>query len=311
MPATTPDLGPPERRLLGIGFRCMAATSFAVMNAGLKLASDHGVSVPELVFYRSLGALPLVTLWVLLGPGIAALHTQKPMAHLTRSIIGLISLLLTFSALSWLPLAEATTLAYSAPVVATILSAILLREAVGRRRWAAVLLGFSGMILVMRPGASGSALPLIGIAFGVAAAFGQSAVMITLRQIGRTENTAGIVFWFTGFTTLATACALPHFGHWHEARIMALLLGAGLFGGLGQLAMTASLRFAPVSVVVPFDYLQMLWAALLGWGLFGTAPASTMIGGAILIAASGIYTAYRESVRGREAAEARLMPEGG
>jgi len=63
--------------------------------------------------------------------------------------------------------------------------------------------------------------------------------------------------------------------------------------------------------VVPFDYLQMLWAALIGWGLFGTAPASTMIGGAVLIAASGIYTAYRERVRGREAAEARLMPEGG
>jgi drug/metabolite transporter (DMT)-like permease len=310
MAASVTVLPPPERRLLGIGFRCMAATAFAVMNAGLKIASNRGVSVPELVFYRSLGALPLVSLWVLLGPGIGALRTRNPMAHLTRSAIGLVSLTLTFAALSWLPIAEATTLAYSAPVVATLLSALVLREAIGPRRWTAVLIAFAGMVLVMRPGGSGAALPAIGIAFGVAAAFGQSAVMITLRQIGRTENTVGIVFWFTTFTTLAAALTLPFFGHLHASGTMALLLGAGLFGGIGQLAMTASLRFAPVSVVVPFDYLQMLWAALIGWGLFGAAPASTMLAGAALIAASGIYTAYRERLRGREPSEARAMPEG-
>jgi drug/metabolite transporter (DMT)-like permease len=298
----------PDRRLLGIGLRCTAATSFAAMNAGLKIAINHGVSVPELAFYRSFGALPLVATWILAGPGITALRTRNPIAHLTRSIIGLIALVLTFSALSWLPLAEATTLSYSAPVGATILSGLFLGETIGPRRWSAVLVGFVGMVLVMRPGAT--ALPTIGIALGVAAALGQSVVMVTLRHMGRTENTAAIVFWFTSFTTLATALALPFYAHWHGAGVMVVLIGVGLLGGVGQLTMTASLRFAPVSVVVPFDYLQMAWAALIGWGLFGDAPASTMLGGAALIAASGIYTAYRESVNGREVNEARVMPEG-
>lgn len=306
--ATTLSL-PAERRLLGIAFRCAAATSFAVMNAGLKVASLRGVTVPELVFYRSAGALPLVSLWVLLGPGVNALKTRNPMAHLIRSGIGLVSLSLTFAALSWLPIAEATTLAYSAPIGATLLSALLLGERIGTRRWSAVLVGFAGMVLVMRPGASGNALPAIGIAFGVAAAIGQSFVMVTLRQIGRTENTMGIVFWFTLFTTLAAGLTMPFLGHRHDGQTLALLLGAGLFGGLGQLAMTASLRFAPVAVVVPYDYLQMLWAALIGWAIFADPPASTLFAGAALIAASGIYTAYRESVLGRQPSEAQAMPE--
>jgi drug/metabolite transporter (DMT)-like permease len=298
---------PPERRLQGILLRSASATAFAGMAALLKAASERGVATPEMIFYRNGWALVVVVAWIALGPGWSAVRTANPWAHVTRSAIGLVSMLLTFGALAMLPLGEATTLTYAAPLIATILSGLVLGELIGRRRWAAVAVGFVGVALVAQPG--GKDLPLIGIATGIAAAFGQSAVMITIRQISRTEGTAAIVFWFTVMTTVAGAVLLIFFGRWHDPATMAMLAGAGLLGGFAQLAMTASLRFAPVSVVVPFDYLQIVWATLAGWLVFGSAPTLLMLGGAALICGSGLYTAYRERVRGREPTEARAMPE--
>lgn len=298
---------PPERRMFGIVLRCGAASAFALMGALLKAASEHGAGIVELVFYRSLGALPIVSGWVLMRGGIGAIATRQPLAHLTRSAIGLVSLLLTFATLSILPLAQATTLSYSAPITATILSAVVLREAVGARRALAVLVGFLGVVLVADP--FGARMPLLGIATGIGASFGQGAVMITLRQISRTESTSAIVFWFSLLTTLATGLTMPLFGMRHDPAVYALLIPAGMIGGVGQLAMTGSLRFAPVATVVPFDYLQIIWATAIGWIVFATPAPATLLAGAALIAGSGIYTALRERRRGIDPAQALATPE--
>jgi drug/metabolite transporter (DMT)-like permease len=303
-----PPEPPVERRLRGIVMRSASATAFAAMAVLLKAASERGVATPEMIFYRNAWALLVVGGWISLGPGWASIRTERPVAHLTRSGVGLMSMLLTFGALALLPLGEATTLTYAAPLVATILSGLVLGEAIGARRWAAVAIGFVGVALVAQP--EGRGIPAIGIAVGLAAAFGQSLVMITVRQISRTESTAAIVFWFSLFTTLAGLAMLPLFGHSHPLHVQAMLAGAGLLGGFGQLAMTASLRFSPVSVVVPFDYLQIMWATVAGWLLFATPPTPLMLAGAALICGSGLYTAYRERARGREPVEARAMPEG-
>ena len=295
-----------ERRLLGIALRASSATAFAGMSALLKAASEHGVTTPEMIFYRNAWALLVVGGWITVGPGWSAVRTRAPLAHLTRSVVGLLSMLLTFGALALLPLGEATTLTYAAPILATLLSGILLAEKIGVRRWCAVAVGFVGVLLVARPGDGVTGL---GLLVGIAAAVGQSAVMITIRQISRTEQTTAIVFWFTIFTTLAGAAMLPLFGHSHDLPTSGLLAGAGLLGGFAQLSMTASLRFAPVSVVVPLDYLQIVWGITIGWLVFLTPPTSLMLAGAALITASGIYTAYREHVRGRIPAEAGSMPE--
>ena len=297
---------PPERRLLGIALRAMSATSFGVMAAFLKAASQHGVSTFEMIFYRNIWALLVVGGWIALGPGWSAVRTRAPLAHLTRSTIGLISMLLTFGAVALLPLGEATTLTYAAPIVATLLSGLLLAERIGPRRWSAVAVGFVGVLLVARPG---EGITTLGLTVGIAAAFGQSAVMITVRQISRTEQTVAIVFWFTVFTMLAGLAMLPFFGHAHDLETYAILAGAGLLGGVGQLSMTSSLRFAPVSVVVPLDYLQIVWGIAIGWLVFLSPPTPLMLAGAALIAASGIYTAYREHVRGKIPSEAGSMPE--
>ena len=297
---------PPERRLLGIALRAISATAFGLMAAFLKAASERGVSTFEMIFYRNIWALLIVGGWVALGPGWSAVKTKAPLAHLTRSVIGLVSMLLTFGAVALLPLGEATTLTYAAPIVATLLSGLVLAERIGPRRWSAVAVGFVGVMLVARPGAG---ITSLGLAVGIGAAFGQSAVMITVRQISRTEQTVAIVFWFTVFTMLAGLAMLPFFGHAHDFETYAILAVAGLLGGIGQLSMTGSLRFAPVSVVVPLDYLQIVWGIAIGWLVFLSPPTPLMLAGAALIAASGIYTAWREHVRGKDPAEAGSMPE--
>ncbi|MDB5719794.1 MAG: family transporter, partial [Alphaproteobacteria bacterium] len=229
-------------------------------------------------------------------------RTERPLAHVWRAGVGLTTMLLSFTALDYLPLAEATTIGFAAPLFAVILSALVLKEKVGRHRWSAVVAGFVGVLLVMRP--HGAQLPPIGLGIALLAAFGSSVVIITIRQIGRTEGTQTIVLWFTLLSALGCATAMPWAGHAHDGRIWLILLAVGTCGGLGQILMTASLRFAPVSTVVPFDYVQLLWAVLLGWLIFATGTAPTTWTGAAIIVASGLYTVHREHMLGRERADA-------
>ncbi len=283
--------------LRGIMLRILAMLSFATMAALLKFAAERGVSAPEMIFYRAALGFPVIFLWVLSGPGMSSLRTKRPRAHLWRSIIGLASMLLTFEALVLLPLAEATTLNFTAPVFATILSWLVLRETVGWHRWAAVGVGFLGVLIVLRPGHSVESLPLIGVVIALMAAFGQAGVAITLRQLGDSEHVAATVFWFTVAGTLVGLVLLVFFGKTHDAVTYALLFAAATFGTVAQFFMTGSLRHAPVSVVMPFDYLQLFAAMLFGWLMFSTVPTLSTLAGAALIIGSGLYTVVRERQR--------------
>jgi drug/metabolite transporter (DMT)-like permease len=293
----------PQNRLLGIALRIGAATSFGFMAAMIKLGSEAGVSVPEMAFYRFAFGLPPLLAWIAWTRNFGAWRTRRPLAHLSRGAIGLGTMILAFSALTWLPLAESATIGFVAPLFSVILSALILREPVGRHRWSAVVLGLIGVLIVMRPG--GADLPAEGLALALLAALGVAAVTITIRQIGRTESTPTIVLWFTLFSMIATGALLPFVGQAHDGRTWAILAALGLFGGMGQLFLTSALRFAPVSVVVPFDYTQLLWAVLLGWAVWDTHPPSTTWAGAAVIVASGLYTLYREHKLGRE----KVRPE--
>jgi drug/metabolite transporter (DMT)-like permease len=292
-----------QNRLLGIGLRVGAATSFAFMGASIKLAAQHGVSLPETAFYRFAFGLPPLLVWIALTGSFGAWRTARPLAHLWRSTIGLTSMILAFSAVTLLPLAEATTLSFIAPLFSVALSALVLREQVGRYRWTAVAVGLAGVLVVMQPG--GTHLDALGLGLAVLAALGVAGVTITLRQIGRTERTPTIVLWFTVLSMLGTGIFLPWYGQAHDPATWAILLGLGLSGGVGQLFLTSSLRFAPVPVVVPFDYTQLLWAVLLGWLLWDTHPAATTWVGAAIIVGSGLYTLYREHKLGKDRARER------
>lgn len=289
---------PQQNRLLGIGLRLGATTCFGFMAAMIKLGYEAGVSTPELVFYRFAFGLPPLLAWIAWSGNFGAWRTRRPLAHVVRGALGLTTMVLAFTALSYLPLAEATTIGFAAPLFAVILSALVLKEDVGRHRWSAVAVGFLGVLIVMQP--QGGGLPAIGLAIAGLSALGVASVTITIRQIGRTESTQTTVLWFTGLSMLAVGALMPFFAEAHTLQVWTILLALGFFGGIAQLLLTAALRFAPVPVIVPFDYAQLLWAVLLGWIIWETRPpASTWIGAAVIIS-SGLYTLYREHKLGRE-----------
>ena len=295
----TATLSPPQQnRALGIGLRIGAATSFGLMAAMIKLGFQAGIAMPELVFYRFGFALPPLLAWMAATGNLGAWRTQRPFMHLGRAGLGLTSLSLGVGALGFLPLAEATTLGFVAPLFSVMLSALVLGEVVGRHRWSAVALGFTGVVIVMQPG--GTRLPAIGIALALLGALAVATATVTIRQMSRFERAPTIVFWFTVYSMAATALLLPFYGRAHAPHEWLILAGIGLAGGVAQLLLTGSLRFAPIATVVPFDYTQLLWAVLLGWWLWGTHPAPTSWLGAAIIVGSGLYTVYREHRLGRE-----------
>lgn len=284
-----------------MALRAAAAFSFSLMYALMKWAATlQPLSAGEMVFYRSLFGLPVVLLWVFgTGSGLAVISTRRPMVHVWRGALGVSGIFLIFQGLRLLPLADATTIGFTAPIFATLLSILLLKETVGRHRWTAVIVGFLGVLLMVRPGAAG-APPLIGVLFALGGAFVAASVTVTLRQLGKTETATAIVFWFFMACLIAGGVVTAIEGRTLDWTVLAILAAGGLAGGLAQILMTTSLRHAPVSALVPLDYLQLVGAVVLGWALLSDAPTMATLAGAALIAGSGLYTAWRERVLRRE-----------
>lgn len=287
-----------DRLFPAIGLRLLSALLFSVMNVGIKLAETHGAALGEILFFRQFGATLLVCAVVAGGPGFASLKTRRFGAHVVRCAVGLISMAFGFTALTLLPLAEATTIGFSMPIFATILGALVLGETTGWRRWSAVLAGFVGVVIVT--GAGGGAIPPLGAASGILAALLTATVSILLRQIGRTEQVMTTVFWFSFLSLLPLGLVLAFTTRAHPPLVWALLMGIGLVGGCAQLAMTGSLSRGAVSIVVPMDYSSLVWATLFGWLFFARLPVTATWIGAPIIIASGLYIVWREHVRRRE-----------
>jgi drug/metabolite transporter (DMT)-like permease len=281
-----------ENRLRALGLRLFSVTSFSAMGAIIKLASESGIRLPEIMFWRQFLALPVILLWIAVGPGFASLRTNLLPIHARRTVLGLMAMTCTFGALVLLPLAEATTFSFTVPIFATILAAIIFRERVGIHRWAAVLAGFAGVLIVLQPGQV--PIPLLGAAVGLAAAFMVGVTSLQIRALGRTEAAPTTVFWFTILSVPILILILPFVFTPHDPREWGYLAAIGTLGGMGQLGMTASLRYAPVSTVVVVDYSALIWSTLFGWTIWGHVPAQATWLGAPLIIASGLYIVWRE-----------------
>lgn len=293
--APGPTLQRSDQVLVGLGLRLLATALLATMAALVKLAETRGVSLAETMFFRQTFAVPIVVAWIAAGPGLRSIATKRIGAHVWRTAVGLVGMVFTFGTVLLLPLAEATTLQFTVPIFATILGALVLKEPTGWHRWGAVLVGFLGVLIVARPGTGH--FPLLGTVVGLTSALMVAIVSILLRQIGRTESASTTVFWFSVLSVPPLGVAYLFTFQPHDALTFVLLACIGVVGGLGQLAITASVRFAPVSAVVPMDYSSLVWGTLYGWLLFGALPGATTWIGAPIIIASGLYIVYREHRR--------------
>lgn len=290
----------PHRPFLAIGLRLIAVIGLSVMFVTVRLADARGVHVIESLFYRQALALPVVFAWIAATGGVGSIRTRRIGVHATRMVIGLSGMTLNFLSYILLPPAEAATIGFTMPIFGIILSALILHEVAGFHRWSAVLTGFIGVIIMIRP--DSGHFPPAGLAVAIAAALVTASVSLVLRELGRTENAGVIVFWFTLLSLPPLGVGMLFAGQAHDAVTWGLLLLIGVTGGIAQICLTGSLRWAPVPVVLPMDYSTIIWTTLLGWAIWGDWPMSTTWIGAALIIASGLYIAWREHVRARRVA---------
>lgn len=298
--------------VIGIALMSLAVTAFAVMSAFIK-AADR-VPAGEAMFFRSAAALLVVVVWLTVIRDLrSGIHTSNIRNHAVRGIVGSCAMGLGFAGLKYLPLPEVTAIRFLTPVLLVLLAALLLGERIRLVRISAVLLGLVGVIIITAPRFSGG----LGTAAGFGAALTlASAGLAALAQVfvklmAGSEKTAAIVFWFSVTSGTLSLLTLPFGWVWPTPAETALLIGAGLIGGTGQLLLTASYRFADAGVLAPFTYVSMLWSIVIGYVWFSEAPTVTMIAGASLIILAGIIIVYRERQIGQgKTAERKVEAKG-
>jgi len=282
---------------LGILLRVLAMALMAVLAAIVKACAERGVPVLEIIFFRNAFAFIPVMLYIWRTSGFGVLRTRRPGAHLTRSAVGLTGMICGFTAVSLLPLTQSTAISFSAPLFMVALSALILKEPVSLQRWLAVAVGFVGVLIMVHP--DPRQFVGVGVLFAIAAAIGAAGANIAIREISRTEPGPTIVFYFTLAGAAVGLASLPFGWVMPSPGVLGLLVAAGLIGGTGQLLLTEAIRRAPVAVVAPFDYTQLVWAGLIGFLVWGETPAMLTLIGAMVVAASSTYILWREIGRSR------------
>jgi len=277
----------------GIFWMLASVGMFSVMDALVKhLTATY--PVVEVMFFRNLFAfVPLIPLIVRDG-GIGSLKTTRPVGHLIRAGIGFVSMISMFLAYKHLPLTEAFTISFAAPLMVTALSVPFLNETVGWRRWLAVGVGFAGVLVAVGPG-SGTFQP--AAIFPLVGALGYALVMIIVRRLSETESSASIVFYFTLFCAVVSGVAMLFQWVTPSLADFGLLIVVGLMGGGAQLAMTTALRSSPVSVLAPFEYTALVFGVFFDVVVWAIWPTTQVLLGAAIITCSGLYIVHRETLR--------------
>lgn len=303
--------------LRGIGFKLASVLVFIVMSTMIKTTAQH-VPAGQAVFFRSFFAIPVILVWLIWTREFpTGLRTANPLGHVWRGFAGTCAMGMGFAALGYLPLPEVTAIGYAAPLLTVIFAAMFLNEDVRLFRLSAVALGLVGVMIVLSP-----RLTVVSGGAGHSEAFGAMLVLggavfsalaqVFVRKLVAGEKTGTIVFYFSVTSTLLSLVTLP-FGWVMPTPIEATtLVAAGLLGGVGQILLTSSYRYADASVVAPFDYASMLFALAFGWFFFGELPTVTMLAGAALVMTAGLLIIWRERALGLKRARQRkaMTPQG-
>jgi len=311
--------------LKAIALKVISAILFAVMSALVRFLGEK-YPVGQIVFYRSAFAiLPVVLIYAWRGELAAAVRTVRPLGHAGRGLISMFGMFCNFSALARLPIVDATAISFAAPLITVVLAVIFLRERVRIYRWSAVIIGFSGILVMLGPhfdlaAHSTATVTTLGLGFAIGGAFCNAGSVIQTRRLTETETTSSIVFYFS------LICALAGLATWPLGRLMptwglswlaptwpelAALVTVGLCGGLAHILLTESYRWAPASVVAPFDYTAMIWAFLLGYFFFDELPTIFVFVGAAIVAVAGLFVIWRERQLGLQRVRAAEGPPTG
>jgi len=270
--------------------------AFGLMAIAIRYATRY-VPTQEVAFFRNAFGL-LALLPMLIRPGSAPLRTQQLPRYFLRSAIGLASMLCAFWAIGHLPISQAISLSYSTPLFVTIAAVLWLGETVRLRRWAAVIIGFIGVLIIVRPGST-SFTP--GTLVAVGAAVLSSLVAIQIKQLTRVDSADTVVFYTYVFWVPLSLVPALFVWVWPTGLAWVWLVATGVLGTLGQLLWTRALRLGEVSALTPISFMQLPLVSLLGWLLFNeTLDRWTVIGAAIILGANA-YIAHREAVLARRA----------
>ena len=290
----TPAPGRPTDNLpLGALFAVLAALSFAVMAAGVKVAARQ-VPGEVIVFFRCAASLLILLPW-LLRQGAGAVRTARLGGHLWRAAFGTCAMYLFFYALAHLHLAEAILLTYSTPLFIPFIAWAWIHEPPPPVIFPAVSLGLIGIVLIARPAAGLEVSPatVAGVLSGVCAA----AAMVSIRRIADTEPAPRIVFYFSVVSTLIAAVPLAWSWSAVSGRMLALLLGIGALATLGQLCLTRAYALAPAARVGAFTYVAVVFGGLLGWVLWREQPDPRSILGMALVIGCCLLAGWRPASR--------------
>lgn len=289
---------------LGILLKILSALCATLMLACVK---GLGGAIPtgEVIFFRSFVALIPLLIWLKLqGNILASLKTRNVSGHLIRGISGTGGMYFNYLALVYISLADATAISYAAPLFTVIMAALLLKEHVRLTRWMAVVIGFSGILLMLSANlTAGSSLLSarslaagtgLGAMFALIAALCTATSMVQIRFLNGIEQPGAIVFYFSlmtmliGLGTVAFGWTVP------VPEQLLLLIGCGFFGGMAQILVTLSLRYSDASLLAPFDYTTLVWSMVIGWMFLNSFPGPSTITGAVIVALAGMFTVWSD-----------------
>jgi drug/metabolite transporter (DMT)-like permease len=289
--------------LAGIGLMLTGIALFSINDAlGKWLLTTY--SVGELLLIRSITALILLAPFIRRAGVAAFTHAPRPGLQILRVLLSTLEVAMFFWAVSYLPLADTVTFYLAGPIYVTALSVLVLGEKVGWHRWTAVIVGFVGVLLALRPSAASFTLPAL-IALTGSVIF--ACLMIATRLLRETPNTVLVAGQLAG--TLLFGIVMVPFG-WITPPPGDLAM-LSLFGVLSIIALACvnrALKLAAASVVVPYQYTMIVWAVVLGYVAFGDTPDVLTVSGALIIAMAGLYILWREQVRGQQDASPPVYP---
>jgi drug/metabolite transporter (DMT)-like permease len=284
--------GLPNERLKGIACMLGAVGAFACMDSLLKLLAEHYEPM-QVSAMRGFASLPFILVPLLFSRKFSELKPVRWKMHLMRGILAVFVLATFIYAIRVLSLADAYAIFLSAPLIVTALSMPILGERVGWHRWAAIIIGLSGVLVMLKPSTSG--LASLGALAALVSAISYAISGIMIRVLQKTDSNTSVVFWSMIIMTLvSTTLAL---NGWKAIRLehVTWIVATGAIGALALHLITAAFRSAPISVVAPFEYTALLWGVGIDWLIWDTLPEARFYIGATIVIASGLYVIWREA----------------